>query len=306
MLLSFTEFIGRLHPLFVHLPIGILLMALLFSLLARKEQYTLSHSIMKLVWSIGSFFSLLSCITGYLLSFSGEYEEGSVNLHMWLGISVALVSVFITFKVYQRRFDILYTILCVGLLLLIAGTGHYGGSLTHGEEYLTAALYSDEDEPAASMIKPLANVQEATVYKDVVVPILQSRCYSCHGPKKQKGKLRMDTPEHLLKGGKNGEILIPGNSTESELMKRVLLPLEDDDHMAPKGKLQLTKNQVVLLKWWIEGGASFEKKVKDLAQNDKLKPILAALEGAEEKEKAPDTIWPTEPIQAADQTAVDS
>jgi hypothetical protein len=156
------------------------------------------------------------------------------------------------------------------------------------------------------MIKPLANVQEAAIYKDVIVPILQSRCYSCHGTKKQKGKLRMDTPEHLLKGGKNGEIIMPGNSTESELLKRVLLPLEDDDHMAPKGKLQLTKNQVALLKWWIDEGASFDKKVKDLAQNDKLKPILSALEGAEEKEKVPHTIWPTEPVLAAEQKALDT
>ena len=95
MLLSVTEFIGRFHPLLVHLPIGILLLALAFQWLSRKEQYKLPHGVMKVVWISGAFTALLSCITGYMLSLSGDYDEDTVAIHMWMGIAVAAVSLFI-------------------------------------------------------------------------------------------------------------------------------------------------------------------------------------------------------------------
>ena len=108
MLLSLSEFIGRFHPLFVHLPIGILLLALLLQFLSRKEQYTLSHGVMKVIWIAGIVSAVLSCITGYVLSINGGYEESAVNLHMWMGIAVAVISILIGFKVFRRRFDIVY------------------------------------------------------------------------------------------------------------------------------------------------------------------------------------------------------
>jgi hypothetical protein len=82
------------------------------------------------------------------------------------------------------------------------------------------------------------------------------------GQKSKKGKLRMDDPEHLLKGGKNGEIITPGSAAESELMKRLLLPESNEHHMPPKGKPRLTENQVALLHWWLESGAALIKKLK--------------------------------------------
>lgn len=162
------------------------------------------------------------------------------------------------------------------LLLLLSLTGHFGGSLTHGDDYLTAGWSNEAD--TAVVIKPIANVQEAAVYADVVQPLLQSKCYNCHGAQKQKGKLRMDTETGLLKGGKEGEIINKGNAAESEMIKRLLLPREDEDHMPPKGKPQLTEGQVALLHWWIEQGAPFDKKVAQLEQPQALKPILALLQ----------------------------
>ena len=92
VLLSVTEFFGHFHPLLVHLPIGILLMALLLQWLSGKEQYKISPQVVKILLVCGMFSALLSCITGYVLSLSGDYDENVVSLHMWMGIAVALAS----------------------------------------------------------------------------------------------------------------------------------------------------------------------------------------------------------------------
>lgn len=261
---------------------------------------------MKVIWSLGIGSALLTCITGYLLSLQGGYDDDTVALHMWMGIVVAGVSMLIGAKVFIRRFDVVYRIASVTLLLLIAGTGHFGGSLTHGDDYLLSALGSGEEKPITAEIKPIPNVQEAAIYADVVQPIFETRCYSCHGEKKQKGKLRMDSPEALLKGGKNGDVITPGKSGESELIKRITLPQEDEHHMPPKGKLKLTKNQIALLHWWMEEGASFDKKVKDFAQNEKIKPMLSALQRSPQKGPKAELIIPEAPVTAADPKAIEA
>ena len=194
MLLSIIEFIGHFHPLLVHLPIGILLLALLLQWLSRKEQYTLSHSVMKIIWIIGVFAALLSCITGYLLSLSDDYEETTVSLHMWMAIALTAVALLICARIFAKKFDLVYKAASIVLLLLIFVTGHLGGTLTHGSGYLSLDFKAKK---FASKPKIIANVQEARAYDDVVQPLLETKCYGCHGPNKQKGGLRLDDSLHL-------------------------------------------------------------------------------------------------------------
>lgn len=108
----------------------------------------------------------------------------------------------------------------------------------------------------ASFVAFLPSVQAAVDFAKDVVPILQSRCVECHGPDKQKGKLRLDTPAALLKGGKDGEVVKAGDAANSELYKRLLLPKEDDDRMPSKGD-PLTAPQIETLKNWIAEGAKW-------------------------------------------------
>ncbi|HEX2534662.1 MAG TPA: c-type cytochrome domain-containing protein [Chitinophagaceae bacterium] len=300
-LLSLTQLIGRFHPLIVHLPIGILLLALLLQWLSRKEQYALAPGALKVIWGLGILSALLACITGFLLSGEGGYEEGTVGLHMWMGIGTTAVALLVAAKVFSRRLDTGFKVACGVLVLLIAATGHFGGSLTHGEDYLTAALQDPKEEGPAA-IRPIANVQEAKLYADIVHPILETRCISCHGPEKQKGKLRLDSPEALLKGGKGGPAIVAGNPDGSELLKRILLPEEDEDHMPPKKKPQLTEKQVALLHWWIEKGAPFDLPVRQVEQPEKVKPLLASLQ--EEAPRKPDDFWPQGAVPAADAAAM--
>jgi hypothetical protein len=99
---------------------------------------------------------------------------------------------------------------------------------------------------------------------------------------------------------------VAGDPAESELMKRLLLPQTDQHHMPPKGKPKLTPEQIALVHWWIEGGASFDKKTKDLAQDDKIKPMLTALEKGQQIQTKDPSIVPEAPVVAADAKAIEA
>jgi len=277
-----TQLIGHFHPLLVHLPIGILLIGLLLQWLSGKEKYKALAQAVPVTLLCGSITAIVSCITGYLLSISDDYDKTLVSWHMWMGISVALISVMLYAKEKKPQFAINKNFLSAGLVLLIMITGHIGGSLTHGSDYLTkplADIFSHDSSSSAATIKPIPHVQEALAYNDVIKPILQTKCYGCHGPNKQKGKLRMDDVAMLMKGGKDGKVVEPGNADASEMIKRLLLPVDNDDHMPPKEKSQPSESQIALLHWWIANGADFTKKVKDLDQTTgKIKPMLLALQ----------------------------
>lgn len=109
---------------------------------------------------------------------------------------------------------------------------------------------------AAPVAAPVARSGPRLVWRDVVAPLLAARCVSCHGDAKQKGKLRVDSIEALVAGGKGGPAIIPGNTSSGTLLARSHLPLEDDKHMPPAKEAQLDANQVELIAWWIGQGAS--------------------------------------------------
>ena len=295
-----STLLGRFHPLLVHLPIGILLLACLFSFLIKKEKYAALKPALGIALFWGMLSAIASCITGFLLSKSGDYDETAVNQHQWLGIATAIAaSIFYYF--YRKNNPIFYQEwLSITLIGLITVTGHLGGSLTHGSDYLIAPLSIFASE---TVLKPIENAQEAVVFKDIIQPIVQSKCTSCHGETKQKGGLRMDKFDFILRGGKNGAVVIASNADSSTMIKRLLLPRENDKHMPPKEKPQLTESEIALLHWWVASGASNDKKVKDLPQSDKIKPLLTALQNGGEKKKIALDI-PKNAVEKADDTAV--
>ena len=277
------EFIGRFHPVLVHLPIGILLLASLFQWLVVKESYKKLEPAIGIALFWGMLSAIGSCISGFLLSQSGDYDEQLVDLHQWLGSSVATVGI-LQYYLYRRSVNAGFAKwIAVILLALIIITGHLGGSLTHGADYLTKPLGSAGDGRKI-VRKPLPDVQSALVYSEVVSPLLEEKCYGCHGPNKQKGKFRLDKPEFIMKGGKEGNDVIAGNTEKSELIKRLLLKRNEEHHMPPKEKPQLNENEIALLHWWIESGASFDKRVKELSQPEKIKTVLLSLKQKKEPE----------------------
>jgi uncharacterized membrane protein len=269
-----TSFIGHFHPVLVHLPIGILLLAILFEFLSRREKFASLTSAVELSWLLGGIAAAFSCVTGYMLSLSGEYEGDTLSRHQWLGISVAVVS-FLAYYLKKKDKIKFYTATVFAAALGVMITGHLGGTLTHGSDYLFN--FKDKKVEKATPSVSTQNFETALAYQDVIQPILKEKCYACHNESKQKGKLRMDSPEFLLKGGENGAIFKGGKPNESEMIKRILLPLNHDDHMPPKEKPQITTKEFDLLKWWITQGADMHKTVKDLNPSPNIKALFGAV-----------------------------
>ncbi len=83
----------------------------------------------------------------------------------------------------------------------------------------------------------------------------------------------MDSPEFILTGGEDGKAIVPGKPGEGELLRRLLLPLDNEDHMPPKEKTQLSATEIEILDWWISTGADVHKKIKELPQSEKAKQV---------------------------------
>jgi uncharacterized membrane protein len=267
----FVELAGRLHPMLVHLPIGILLIAIVLLLLAQWEKIEMSRGVMHVVLGAGSVMAVTSCVSGFVLSQTGDYDTDAIDLHQWMAVFLTLTSLagWYLFYEYWLRDRVLYLVSFV-VFFSLAATGHMGASLTHGASYLTEPFSSGSNGFDISQI----NSKEARFYADAIAPIFQHRCQGCHGPEKQKGKLRLDDRAFMLKGGKTGPALVPASAGDSDLWNRILLPLQDEDHMPPKEKGQLSEKEKELIKLWIETGADFEKKIDEVLNEDQIAKVF--------------------------------
>lgn len=235
-----------------------------------------------LLWTTA--FSIISAAMGWGLAQSGEYDPNALQIHQWLGVSTCILSAGLTYVMRAGMPLRITNILFILGLLCLTITGHYGGNLTHGSDYLLSSLPSSarkmlgikQSEEANKAVPQIANLPEAIVYTQLVKPVLTQKCTSCHNEQKQKGKLRLDTPEFIMLGGENGPVISAGQPLESELIKRLLLDAIDEHHMPPKGKTPLTENEIALLHWWVQHGADFKKKVSELPSDERIKPVLAA------------------------------
>ena len=191
----------------------------------------------------------------------------------------------------KRRHSALRFLVILGLFTLIVLTGHLGGQLTHGPRFLStfapkplqAFLGPPVEEAAQTTPEPKPEPEPAgTVYERVIQPIMDNHCSACHGPERQTAKLAVHTPDTLMAGGWSGPVIVPGNAQDSELLKRVLLPLEDPGHMPPEGKTQLSQKQIDALQWWIENGAPFDATLSTDELPPELKELLPPADGPEE------------------------
>ena len=141
---------------------------------------------------------------------------------------------------------------------------------------LAAATYTPKKpEPA----KPLTAAQKAE-YAKVIQPMFDAHCVSCHGPKKEKGKLRLDTLEATLKGGKNPTFVI-GKPNSSMLLSRVFLDRTAGDVMPPKAEKPMTEKQKEALYAFVEG-----QPIPDELAKAALADTKAALTAAKSAPKA--------------------
>jgi uncharacterized membrane protein len=282
---TLAQLFGRFHPLVVHLPIGILFLAFVFEFASYFTKFKKLRQAVQPSLFVGALFSIAAVISGLLLSREGGYDDRLLILHRNTGIATA---VFTTLLYFLRKSAVTYfqdkgkrkavrIFLFIPLIGILSLTGHLGGSITHGEDYLFS-FSSDEDVDAAPSFKILSagDSDSAIYYTDVIEPILKSRCYSCHSSSKQKGQLRLDRPDYILKGGKHGPI-IASPADSSELLKRLMLPLEDEHHMPPNEKPQLSSAEIALIQTWVEEGANFENRLASFRQVSKIKSYLSSV-----------------------------
>jgi len=302
LLFSLTELIGRFHPVLVHLPIGMLLLAAIFQLISLKHKTASLGPAIHITLFGGMLSAIFSAVSGYLLSTTEDYDASLISTHQWFGIAVAVISIGAYILNKQQNKYTKWVILIMTILVVV--TGHLGGSITHGSDYLTKVFSSDENISSNTKRKPISNVQEAVAYTEVIQPIFNYKCISCHGVNKQKGKLRLDLPDLIMKGGKDGVIIMAGKADESELIKRILLTKDKKDHMPPIEKPQLSKQEIELLHWWISTGADFTQKVKLLPQSERIKPVLLALQSGEILEEIKQSDIPEKEVEKADDQAI--
>jgi len=121
--------------------------------------------------------------------------------------------------------------------------------------------------------------------------VFEARCIDCHGPKKQKGDLRLDSQEAAL-----AEVVKPGKSGESELYKHISLPADHEDIMPPKGD-PLTKKQIAAIKQWIDEGANWPKDLVLISAKDRAAAEAAA-------NKLPEPEIKEAPVSDAEKAAI--
>ena len=135
----------------------------------------------------------------------------------------------------------------------------------------------------AEPVKPLTAAQKAD-YAKVIQPIFDAHCVSCHGPKKEKGKLRLDTLEATLKGGKNPTFVI-GKPDSSMLLSRVFLDRTAGDVMPPKAEKPLTEKQKEALYAFVEGQPIADELAKPAIADTKA-AAAAAKDASKDAPKA--------------------
>jgi uncharacterized membrane protein len=280
-------FFGRFHPVLVHLPIGFLLMAFLLEFVSMAKRYEQLNHAVPFVLLMGVLSAVFSAITGSLLSDGGGYGEDMLNLHKWLGIGTVLLSLaawILRITLYDDPFyKRIYRVTLTVMVMVLIGAGHFGGSLTHGSDYLFRYM----PEPVRSWIgieeqepEPVALIEDletAHVYHDVIEPIFKARCQSCHDPDRTEGDLLMTSWDHLMAGGESGPPIEPYQSEESDLYRRLRLPDRHDDRMPPRGRTQLSPDQIRLIGWWIDQGAPSDPLVTELERPAEIQSILESL-----------------------------
>lgn len=272
-------FVGRLHPLILHFPIVLIILALLFELAGRYFKLNTGESTVTVLLIAAAISAFVSVAAGFFLFASGDYSGALMERHFWAGAATA-AGIFFTlgFFLLYRNIPRLYPFYLGSLVaanLAVAYASHLGGSITHGQDYLTEHLqfvmHAFEDpgqKPESEML----------VFEDMLLPVVEAKCMSCHNEQRAKGDFVMRSYADILKAGKSGEPSVtPGQPEKSEVFKRVVLPEGHDDRMPPEGKTPMTEAELSLLKYWIAAGATDSLKVVDAAKVDTLSQVVQGL-----------------------------
>ena len=311
---DFVLFLGRFHPLVVHLPIGFLLLAVIIALVSKRPKFQKLEVALDFILLLGAISAVLACVLGFMLSQGGGYDPNTLLWHQWMGIGLALVSVLLYWsRVKARQGRSLYSKLngsyaFVFILVLLTFTGHYGGNLTHGSTYLFQ--YAPDPirvmagmGPKAVPRPPVTVLDSADIFLDVIHPVIQSKCSSCHNQNKTKGQLLLTSYEDMLRGGEEGPSLVPGDLKGSLMYQRVTLPSTHDDYMPAEGKTGLTDDELAVLEWWITNDAPPTLQLASMKMEGDISPKLERVLGID---TSSDSRLPDKQVTLADSSLINA
>lgn len=290
----FVLALGRFHPLILHLPIGVLVFAFFLDIFGRiRKNY--HEQTVKLALGFSAISAIVACVLGYFLSLEGGYSGETLDIHFYTGILTAVLTTLLYFfsghsdKNIKRLFFPLFVL----AMISISVAGHFGSILTHGDSFLTEYI------KPPTQAKTIETIDELQVYDDVVFKIFDDKCIQCHNSTKTKGDLSLASTESILLGGESGQVITLGNSAESLLYKSTLLPISDEKHMPPEGKPQLSKDDIRLIKYWLDSGEDINPKVAVLPKNDTITKLLKNYLVFNKKEMKPASLEAIQDVEEA-------
>ena len=261
------DFLGRTHLVVLHFPIALITIAAIVESLRLAYFKITRQSISNLfrpsqAASIMLAFALASALAAVTTGLILGYDYGDdANLHRILGIVTAAlilitsIALLIALRKPASKSTLAYFILLLTSALAVTITGHLGGSLTHGDGFLTdplIAIFGPPSEPTQPLNPEDYNISQESLdtFTQTIQPLLDYSCIKCHGRRKQKGDIRLDTLAFVL--DEDFDIIERGDPDDSEIIYRVELPEKDEDAMPPLNKSHpLTKDQIKSLRDWI-------------------------------------------------------
>ncbi len=273
---DWQQFVGRFHPLVVHLPIGLLVLVPLLELAGASRSALREAAGFVLALAFAT--SLGALALGFLLAYGSGDAGPGVTRHLWGGVVLnLLVLACLLARPHWlgngARYA--YPALLGCMLIALLWTADQGGALTHGSNYLTQFMPA----PMKRLLSLGAPPPAASFYAKHIHPILDANCANCHGEGQAKGGLRMDSYELLMKGGKDGPVIVSGSAAKSILFQRITLPPDHKQFMPAEGRPPLQPEQIAWIKAWIDQGAS---------------PTLSSLAGVAVRDELPEV--PIEPV----------
>jgi len=275
-----VNFLGHFHPIFLHLPIGALMLVIVMEVcgLFSGGKYQ-PHTTLGLFFTSAT--AVFAVTSGYLLYLTGSFEGELIEEHKRDGIlftSIIITTFLIKYTADLKPEKFFYKPIYALCLIASGGAmiaaGHHGGEYTHGDpldalpsKVLNKRITKDKGDLDANPV----------IYTQIIHPILEEKCISCHGPKKKKSGLRMDTYKYMLDGGDEDECLVPGDIEHSGLITTLHLPDNDDFRMPPLDEPQLSEDEIKVLTWWVAIGAPEKSKLSEVTPTEDIEQSIQSI-----------------------------
>ncbi|NNM85725.1 MAG: hypothetical protein HKL96_08225 [Phycisphaerales bacterium] len=306
---NMVKFFGHFHVLLVHVPIGILTLLAAMEITGRFKRWqhiTAGRGFILLLLALAV---VPTAVCGWLLASGGGYGHTTLAWHRWLGtgVGVLCVAMLAVFWWKKKPTALYYALLAPAFIVMVAAA-HFGGDLTFGSRYLgkyapeflrpmlgysaqAAVSSTKEKTPLAQtslMMQPIASVAAAgsyavlpvsdespqSFYSRYIQTIFTHDCTRCHGHEKRKGHLRLDSYKWVMYGSRGRHVVVPRHPRHSKLYQLITLPLWQRHHMPPHRRRQLTRDQIALIHFWIESGASGTATLQSLHPSADITRII--------------------------------